>query len=291
MTHGLIAVTGASGTIGRLLSARLAEAGARQRLIGRDPARLPELTGAETAIAPGFGDPEAMTEACRGAHTLFLVSAHESADRLAQHRTAVNAAVRAGVERIVYLSFLRAAPEATFTFARDHWHTEQYIRAKFDRFTFLRDSFYLSVFAMMTEQDDVIRGPAGDGRVAAVAHEDVADAAAAVLLDDSGAHDGLSYDLTGPSTLNFTEASATLSRVVGRTISYEPQTREQAYASRAGYGAQDWELDGWVSSYEAIGTGEMDLVSDAVPKLTGHQAQDLASYLERNPANYAHLLR
>ncbi|MYV99928.1 NAD(P)H-binding protein, partial [Streptomyces sp. SID3343] len=110
--------------------------------------------------------------------------AHESPDRVHEHTTAVDAAVAAGVERIVYVSFVGAAPDATFTFARDHWFTEQHIRASGLRFTFLRDNFYLAALPAMTGTDGAIRGPAGGGRVGAVAHDDIADAAAAVLSAD-----------------------------------------------------------------------------------------------------------
>ena len=74
-----------------------------------------------------YTDAEAMNGALHGCEALFLVSGRESANRVAEHVTAVDAAVRAGVQRIVYLSFLGAAPECTFTFGRDHWHTEQHI--------------------------------------------------------------------------------------------------------------------------------------------------------------------
>ncbi len=284
----IIAVTGASGTVGRLLAARLSAAGARQRLIGRSPDRLPELAGAVRTEPASFADKATMRAAFDGARTAFLVSAHESADRVAEHQAAVDAAAEAGVQRLVYLSFLAAAPDATFTFARDHWHTEQYIRASGLRFTFLRDSFYLAMFAGMTGEDGVIRGPGGDGKVAAIAHEDIAESAARVLLDGE-VHDGHTYDLTGPAAIDFPEAAAILSRFTGRTIEYVAETREEAYASRASYGAADWELAGWVSSYAAIATGEMHVVSEAVAHLTGRPPQDLATYLDRNPGNYAHL--
>lgn len=75
-----------------------------------------------------------------------MVSASEAHDRVRQHTAAMDAAaVASGVERIVYLSFLGAAPEATFTFARDHWHTEEHVRTTSLRHTFLRDSLYLDV--------------------------------------------------------------------------------------------------------------------------------------------------
>lgn len=181
-----------------------------------------------------------------GAHTLFLVSAHESPNRVLDHTTAVDAAVAAHVERIVYVSFLGAAPDATFTFARDHWHTEAHIRVSGVRHTFLRDSWYLAGIPAMTAADGVLRGPAGEGRVAAVAHEDIADAATAVLLADTESedtrHDGVTYDLTGPEAFTLAEAAEELSRATGRTITYHPETREEAYASRAQYGAEEWEV-------------------------------------------------
>ncbi|MER5771347.1 NAD(P)H-binding protein [Streptomyces sp. NPDC001985] len=283
----VIAVTGASGGVGGRVARRLAAAGAAPRLLGRDPERLPVLAGGSLAPPAAYGDGAAMRAACDGARTLFLVSAREAPDRVHDHRTAVDAAVAAGVERVVYVSFLSAAPDATFTFARDHWHTEEYIRASGLRHTFLRDSFYLASLAGMAGADGVIRGPAGGGAVSAVAHDDIADAAVGVLLGEG--HDGRTYDITGPRALTLAEAAAELSRFAGREIRYVPETREEAYASRAGYGAPEWELAGWVTSYEAIATGEMSLISDAVPRLAGREGIGFTEYLRENPEAYAHL--
>lgn len=286
----VIAVTGASGRVGGRVARRLSDAGTATRLIGRDPTRLPELPGAVPARPAEYGDGEAMRRALEGAETLFLVSAHEAPGRVKDHCTAVDAAVAAGVERIVYVSFTGAAPDATFTFARDHWHTEQYIRSCGVRHTFLRDNFYLSAIPAMTGKDGVLRGPAGQGRVAAVAHDDIADSAATVLLDGTRSHDRVVYDLSGPVAFTLTEAAETLGEVTGRTVRYHLESRDEAYASRAGYGAQEWEVTGWVSSYEAIAVGEMATVSDAVPRLTGHPAQGLRDYLAAHPAGWRHLL-
>ncbi|MFF2534060.1 NAD(P)H-binding protein [Streptomyces cyaneofuscatus] len=290
MNGPLTAVTGASGAVGGRVAGRLARAGVPVRLLGRDPARLPDLPGADRAPAAPYGDGEAMRRALDGAHTLFLVSAHESPYRVREHITAVDAAVAVGVERIVYVSFQGAAPDATFTFARDHWHTEAHIRTADVRHTFLRDNWYLAGLPAMTGADGVLRGPGGEGRVAAVAHEDIADAAAAVLLDESPAHDDRGYDLTGPEAFTLAEAAEELSRVTGRSIRYVPETVEEAYASRAGYGAEEWEVAGWVTSYEAIAAGELAAVSDAVPILTGHPAKSFAAFLAENPDSYRHLL-
>ncbi|MEU1077626.1 MULTISPECIES: NAD(P)H-binding protein [unclassified Streptomyces] len=291
----VVAVTGASGAIGGRVARRLAERGVATRLVGRSPGRLPELPGAVRAAPAAFGDATAMRDALAGAGTMLMVSAHESPDRVREHTTAVDAAVAAGVRRIVYVSFLGAAPDAAFTFARDHWHTEQYIRGTGLAYTFLRDSLYLSGLAAMAGPDGVIRGPAGNGRVSGVAHDDIADVATAVLLGEGGdrpgggEHDGATYDVTGPEALTLTEVAAELSRVTGRAVTYVEETREEAFASRAGYGAEEWEVTGWVSSYEAIAAGEMAAVADTVPRLTGHRAQSLAEYLKAHPRGYRHL--
>jgi NAD(P)H dehydrogenase (quinone) len=282
-----VAVSGATGAVGGKVATRLAESGLSQRLIVRDRSRAPDLPGAEAAQA-SYDDPQAMRRALAGARTFFMVSGGEAHDRVRQHIAAVDAAVAAGVERIVYLSFLGAAPEATFTFARDHWYTEEHVRATGLRHTFLRDSMYLDFLPVMAGTDGVIRGPAGDGRVAAVARDDIADVAVAVLLGDG--HDGRTYDVTGPEAITLHQVAQELSRVTGRSITYHAETLEEAYASRASYGAPEWEVEGWVTSYAAIATGEMDVVSDTVSRLTGHEPMTLADFLRQHPESYQHLL-
>jgi NAD(P)H dehydrogenase (quinone) len=228
-----------------------------------------------------FGDAAAMRTALAGISTLLLVSASESEDRLQQHFTAVDAAAAAGVRRVVYISFLGAAPDATFTLARQHWHTEERIKASGMRYTFLRDNLYQDMFPLFVGADGVLRGPAADGRLGAVARSDVADAAVEVLLNDE--HDARTYELTGPESLTLYEVAAQLSRSTGRDISYHAETMAEAYESRAQYGAPDWEVAGWVTSYEAIAVGELDVLTDHVATLSGHDATSFASYLAKHP--------
>jgi NAD(P)H dehydrogenase (quinone) len=274
----LIGVTGATGQLGGRVARRLATAGVPQRLVVRDPARAPELRLAEVAQA-SYGDKAALLNALDGVDSLFLVSASESADRLSLHQATVDAAVAAGVRRIVYTSFVRVAPDATFTFARDHWYTEEHLRAAGVDFTFLRDNMYLDFIPVLVEEDDVIRGPAGDGRVAAVARDDVAAVAERVLLDDG--HSGQAYDLTGPEAFTLTEAAHQLSVAWGRPVRYEAETLDEAYRSRERYGAPAWAVAGWVTNYAAIASGELSGVSSAVEDLTGHPPIGLADYLAR----------
>ncbi len=292
---GRIAVTGASGLLGSKLAVRLAAEGAPQRLVVRDAERAPRLDGdplpdAEVAVVGGYTDGPAMVTAFSGCDTVFLVSAHESADRVGDHRAAVDAAVAAGVQRVVYLSFVGAAPDAVFTFARDHWHTEQYLRGTGLRWTFLRDNLYHRGLALMVGDDGVLRGPAAEGRVASVAHDDIADVATAVLLDERPRrHDGATYDVTGPEALTLDEVASALSRATGRDVVYRPETVDEAYASRASSGAARFAIDGWVSSYRAIAAGELEHVSDVVERFTERPARSFEQWLDDYPQEWAHL--
>ena len=270
----VIGVTGATGRLGGRIAHRLAAAGIPQRMVVRDPARAPRLPGA-TVVRAGFGDRADVMHALHGIDRVLMVSASETPDRIEQHRAFVDAAVAAEVGHLVYISFYGAAPDATFTLARDHWATEQHIRSSGLAFTFLRDNLYADFMPAMVGEDDVIRGPAGNGRVAAVAQDDIADAATAVLTSPPE-HNGATCDLTGPQALTFDEVAVILSHATGRTITYHRETLDEAYSSRASYGAPSWQVDAWVSTYTAIASGELGGITDAIPRLTGHPATPLS---------------
>jgi NAD(P)H dehydrogenase (quinone) len=283
----VIAVCGATGELGGRVAQRLSERGVPIRLIVRDPARAPVFEGSEIAVAAGYHDTDEMTAAFRGAGTVFLVSGRESPNRVDEHRSAVDAAVRAGVERIVYTSFANPSPDTAFKLGRQHHATEEYIRATGLAYTFLRDNPYMDFIPFMASPEGVIGGPAGDGAAAFVARDDVADVAAAVLT--GAGHDEQAYLLTGGSAITLAEAAATLTEVTGREVVYKEETIEEAYASREHFGAPDWEIEGWVTSYVAAGHGEYECVSDCVDTLAGHPPVTLPDLLERYPASWAHL--
>ncbi len=293
MTEVPIAVTGATGALGERVVDRLAAAGVRPRLVVRDAGRAPGVPGATVAQVPGgYADGPGLEAALRGVHTLYLVSAAEAQDRLQQHLTAVAAARAAGVQRVVYTSFLGAAPVATFTLARQHAATEAALAASGMRWTALRHSLYadfVPFFATPTDDGAVLAAPAGEGRASFVSRDDLADVGAAVLLDDSGALDGRTVDVTGPEALSLMEVATALTEVTGRPVSYRDQTVEEAWATRRPSGHPDWEIEGWVTSYLAIAAGELAAVSDAVERLAGHPARPLREHLRTHPEDWAAL--
>ena len=274
-----LGVTGSTGGLGGMVARQLAELGSAQRLLVRDPARAPVLDGATPAVC-SYADSAAARQALDGVKVLFMVSAAETPDRVQQHTAFIDAAAGAGVQHVVYTSLYGAAPDATFTLARDHYATEEHIRASGMDFTFLRDNFYLDFLPLLAGEDGVIRGPAGDGIFSGVAREDIARCAVAVLRDPA-IHKGATYKLTGPEELTLAQAAGIITESTGRTITYQPETVEEAYASRASYGAPPWQVDAWVSTYTAIAAGEMAGTSPDVHGLTGEDPISLREFLAR----------
>jgi uncharacterized protein YbjT (DUF2867 family) len=292
--HLVIAVTGATGALGgRVLRNLGAAEDVRLRAVVRDAGRAPQLPGVEIAQNPGgYSDPAGLTAALQGVHTLYLVSAAEAENRLEQHYAAVDAAAAAGVQRIVYTSFVGARPDAAFTLVRQHHATEERIRATGIRHTILRHNMYadfVPFFATIEDDGAVIAAPAGEGRTGFVSRDDLADVATAVLLRNDDALDGRALDVTGPEALTMGDAAAVLSEITGRPTEYREETIEQAWASRRPSGHPDWEIEGWVTSYVAIAEGELASVTDVVPTLTGHPALTVAEHLRRHPEDWAHL--
>ena len=272
----VLAVTGSTGAVGGRVAARLGPA--VDRLVVRDASRAPRVEGDPEVVEATYADAEAAERALQGVDVLFMVSAAESPVRRDEHRTFIEAAARAGVGHLVYTSFAGAAPDAIFTLGRDHHAAEEAIRGSGMAWTLLRDSFYSDFFPLFAGEDGVVRGPAGDGRVSAVARADVADVAVEVLRDP-GRHAGATYSLTGPEAFSMAEACARMTTALGRPFSYVEETVEEAYASRRRWSQEAWQLDAWVSTYLAIGSGRLADVSPDVERLTGHPPRTLEQAL------------
>ena len=276
MTARPLGITGSTGRLGGRVARLLAESAVPQRLLVRDAARAPDLTGTTSAVMT-YADGHSVATACEGLDVVWMVSASEDEHRLAEHRSFIDAAAAAGVRPVGYTTVDGAAPDATFTLARDHFHTEEHLKASGMAWTMVRDNLYLDFLPYFAGDEGVLRGPAGDGRVAAVAFDDIAAVLHAVLRHP-GAHAGATYSLTGPEGLTLAEAAAIMTRATGREFRYVDETLEEAYASRASYGAPDWQVDAWVSTYTSIARGEM---ADDVRRLSGRPPLSLAELLAR----------
>ena len=276
-----IAVTGATGSIGGRVLERLG-GGAGVRFIGRNAERLgPLAEHFDSAFAVAtYADGPAMTAALDGVRLLFLVSGHESATRRDEYRTAVDAAHAAGVERIVYLSFLGAAPECTFTFGpRPLLHGAAHPGE--------RAEVHVPAGQLVSVDDPADgRRPGrhpGPGRRRPGERRRPPTTSPTLRRRSSptgnGDHDGVTYRLTGPEVFTLSEAAETITRVTGRSVRFENETLDEAYASRAHFGAPDFEVAGWVTSYAAIAAGELAVVTGDVELLTGRPLQTFADHL------------
>ncbi len=272
-----LALTGSTGALGGAVARNLAAAGVPHRLLVRDPARAPQLPDT-VVLTCSYADRDAAAAALAGVRTLLMVSGSEAVDRVDQHRAFVETAAEAGVQHIVYTSFVGAAPDAVFTLGRDHHATEQMITGAGLAYTFLRDNLYSDFAEALVDDDGVIRGPAGQGRAAMVARADIARVAASVLPHPD-AHAGRIYDLTGPEALTLTEVAEILSATGEREVTFHDETIPEAYASRQQWNAPDWQLDAWVSTYTSIASGELERVSDDVETITGRRPLSLAALL------------
>ncbi|WP_338596672.1 NAD(P)H-binding protein [Saccharopolyspora sp. SCSIO 74807] len=270
--RGTVAVTGATGALGSRIAARLADGGVPQLLIGRDPSRLPELPFAEKRGPAAYDDAAAMRSALDGASTLVLISSHPTGKRLEEHASAVQAGMDVGVGRVLYVSLIGAAATATYRNARDHWLTEQYLAGAGVRHTVFRAGFYASTPAALADEEFTIRGPGGDGRVAFTTHDDIAATITGVATDESTEHDGAVLEVTGPESLTLAEAVPRIAEATGKPYRYEPETLPEAFARRWRLGISGTQIEAWISWYQAIAGGELDKVTDVVPRITGSPA-------------------
>lgn len=284
---GRLVVTGASGKVGRLLAARLADAGRTPVLVVRDAARAPALEGATVAVAD-FRDGDSVRAALRPGDRVFMVSVHEDVEtRIAVHQSFVDAAAGLGLGLLAYLSIVKPSPTSAFHHGRSHAATERMILDSGIPYAFLRMNLFLDDLPLWFDPDGVCRGPGGDGRVALISRKDTAAVSAGVLMGPG--YDNEALDLTGEQSHTLGELAALCSDVLDRPLRYEPGTREAWLESRIRAGVAPWDANIGVGSYEALERGEFDVTSEVVRRVTGRPAESARAWVEANPSRFAAL--
>ena len=239
-----ITITGATGDVGGRTLRLLREAGIGVRAVARRPEQVSrfEQQGTEAALA-GLDDVDALTAAFAGTEQLLLITA--PSPRQAVHgRNAVEAAKRAGVRAITYLSAADGSPDSLVPWARANWHTDQLVKISGLDWTILRPSAFMS--NLLQSAGAITRGwypqTTGRGAIPWTDTEDIARVAATVLQAD--AHTGNDPVVTGPELLTSPQVAATFSAVLGRRVRYLPlPSRVFAGAVRLG-GADAWTAEG-----------------------------------------------
>ena len=255
----MIVVTGATGalngtTVDHLL-ARVPAAGLAVTV--RDPARAARFAEAGVEVRRAdYADPASLPAAFAGADQLLLVSSSDPrADAVALHRSAIDAAVAAGVGRLLYTSHQGAALDTPFGPGRDHARTEQLLEASGVAWTSLRNGFYAHSLDWLVgpwRETGVISVPV-DGPVSWTAREDEAEAAAVIITSDA-AYDGPTT-LTAGAAPTFAEVAEIASEVAGRTIRTEVVRVEPWLAAQVAAGRPEGMARFTLGMFEAAGQG------------------------------------
>ena len=274
-----IAVTGVTGNLGGMVSRLCKENGIKVRNLARNKEKA-EKMGFSDVFKSSYDKSEDTVKSLEGIDVLFMVSGSENPNRVQQHKDFIDVAKMAKVSHIIYLSFYNASKNSIFTLGRDHYVTEEYIKEKGFKYTFLRDNFYVDFFVDMCREYGEIKGPAGNGKVSAVVRSDVSEVAAKIL-ENPEKWENQTLNMTGPEELTMEEITKLVSKYLVKEIKYIPETVDEAYESRKIWKAEQWEYDSWVSTYTAIAEGEQAGILNDIEKVLGHKATSLMEYLKQ----------
>ena len=231
-----IAITGATGQLGRLVVEKLKTRTTPSNLVAlvRSPAKAADLGIA--ARAADYARPETLASALVQVDTLLLISSSEIGQRAQQHRNVIEAAQKAGVKRIVYTSLLHA-DTSVLNLAQEHIATEQMLKASGIAHTILRNGWYTENYTASVPgalAGGAFIGSAGEGRISSAARADYAEAAAVVLT--SPGHEGRTYELAGDAAYTLTDLAAEISRQSGKAIPYKNLPEADYAAALIGFG-------------------------------------------------------
>jgi NAD(P)H dehydrogenase (quinone) len=276
-------VTGASGHLGRRVVEILLDAEERVIAATRTPDELSAFAarGAEVRRVD-FDDPATLERAFDRAGRLVLIPRGAPGRRLPWHLAVIAAAVRAGVEHVVYLS-LSNAERWKASFGREHSETEDALRASGLGWTILRNN--LQTDALVETLSNAIASgelaaAAGGGGAGYVARDDCAAAAAAALA--SGEFDGRTIDVTGPAVVTHAELARIAGDISRSPVAYAPKSPEEMRKRLIAGGTSPEEADVLVSIDEGIAAGWFQNTSGAVEEFAGRPPVSVSELLAEN---------
>jgi NAD(P)H dehydrogenase (quinone) len=291
----LIAIAGATGTVGAKLTWQLLAAGARVRVLSRNPEKAKALfNNSENCEVAGidFDTPGSLRQAFKGADRAFLctgTSEHQVRDEIAL----IDAAVQAGVPYLVSLSVGGAdSGSAANTSNVLAWHTEidTHLAAQGVASTLLRPATFTDTLVRVASKfvpKGAWGGTAEDGLISAVDTRDVAACAAAILLEGPERHAQKVYTLTGPAPVTMDGLAALLAASLGEPVRY---IRRSADEQRALYLAS-----GFPPLMVEVLLGLDDLTrgnayaepTGDVLALTGRAPRSVAAFVRERAGNFA----
>ena len=276
----MILVTGATGNVGAELVRTLADGGHPVRALVRDESRRAGLPPGVEAVAGDLNRPESLGPALEGVTAVHLLAGYAGLpDALERMRDA-------GVERVT-LQSSSAAPsgDTTNAVARYHIESEAAIRASGLGHTFLQPNSFMSNTLEWVEplrRGDVVSAPFADVAVAAIDPRDIAAVATIALTQDG--HAGRSYRLSGPEALRPADRLRILGAVLGRDLTLEPLSDEQARAEMSAAMAPEY-VDAFFAFF-VDGTLDESEVLPTVEQVTGRPPRTFAAWAAEHAAAF-----
>jgi NAD(P)H dehydrogenase (quinone) len=275
-----IGVSGASGHLGRAVVSELL-----QRPDGQEVVAITRTPETVSGPAQGrFGDydrPESLAEAYAGLDHLLIIPTVDPVPgkRGAQNVAAIDAAVRAGVKHVVFMSAAGARQEEEPALGAPYWRGEQRLIATAPAWTILRMNFYAEALVQQAQaslDQGVLTGLA-ENRVAFVARGDVAAAAAGILIGDG--HAGAIYNATGPERLSGAERAALIAEITGRPLAFLVITEEQLRNGLTQAGLPAGGVNAVISIQRSFAAGAFDILTGDVERLGGRPPKPLRDVL------------
>ena len=275
-----IGVSGASGHLGKSVLRCLIDLSGDYEVVGIS--RSPESV--ENGVEGRFGDydvPDRLREAYTGLDRLLLIpTLNVSYGARARHlRQAIDAACAAEVGEIVLVSDVGTRKEAEPHFGAASWAGEQHLMKHATSWTILRAGYFMESFAQEVLKWQTIGRLAelGENRVGFVSRDDVAAAAAAILVGTG--HSGAIYNATGPESLSVAERAALVSKITGKRVEIVETSVEQIKheLEAAGYPAEYIGLALDIKNKTA--EAGYDIVTGDVEKLSGRPPVSLSDVL------------
>jgi NAD(P)H dehydrogenase (quinone) len=278
-------VTGASGNLGKAVVAELRRLGTKKVIAAtRTPGKHQELAalGVEEREAD-FDRPETLQTAFQGVERLLLISTdslHAPDIRIKQHRAAIQAAVSAGVEHVVYTSLPNAHPTEGPSIPDDHFWTEVALFESGLDWTILRNNLYAEVilrfaqFALKTGK--LVSATQSQGR-SYVTREYCARTAAAALLNATGK---AIFDVTGPASVTHEEIARILSRLSGMSIQHVNVTPDEVEKGLVAAGIPQFDARSVRELDEETSRGYQAIVTPTVTNFTGRVPMSVQDFLQ-----------
>jgi len=275
----MIAVTGATGHLGRLVIENLLDRGVPAGeivAIARNPEKATDFAARGVQVRQAdYTRPETLVPALQGVEKLVLVSGSELGQRLAQHTNIVRAAREAGVRFLAYTSILNAGT-SKMQLAAEHLASEELIRASGIPFVLLRNSWYLENYTENLDpalEHGVLLGSADNGRVSAAARADYAAAASAVVTGDG--HENHTYELGGDEAFTLAELADVISRESGKPVAYRDLPEEEYAQALMSFGLPEPVARMLADSDRGIARGELFTDSGDLRRLIGRPTTPL----------------